>query len=123
MFNKNFLTITAITLCVIFTQTNLTYAQVTDAWQLYQTIHPTDQLLVAVHIDQASGQAVDKTGGTDVTSAFQIAIDRVFNAGGGAIYVPAGSYRFDGSIIVKEGVSIRGDFVVPDEVTPEAELP
>jgi hypothetical protein len=88
-------------------------AQIGNSWQLYQTTHPTDELIVAVHIDHASGQVVDKTGTSDVTSSFQAAIDAMHNAGGGVIYVPEGKYRFDGNLVLKEGVSLRGDFIVP----------
>lgn len=114
MINRNH--IVTISICIIhllFGQAIQSYGQVTDSWQLYQTIHPTDELLVAVHINTASGQEVDNTGAMDVTTAFQTAIDAVFNAGGGVIYVPTGKYRFDGSIEIKESVSLRGDFEVP----------
>jgi hypothetical protein len=86
--------------------------QISD-WQVFETIHPEDELLVAVHINDASGVEVDNTGTTDVTNSFQVAIDRVFNEGGGTIYVSAGTYRFHYSLTIHEGVSIRGDFVVP----------
>jgi len=105
--------VTIIIVFLYFGHALQSYGQVTNSWQLYQTVHPTDKLLVAVHINQASGQEVDNTGVTDVTTAFQKAIDAVFNAGGGVIYVPDGKYRFNGSLVIKEGVSIRGDFEVP----------
>lgn len=114
MLNKKFIARIGISILILFLgQSFQSNGQIADSWQLYQTVHPTDELLVAVHINKASGQEVDKTGGTDVTAAFQAAIDQVFNAGGGAIYVPTGRYRFNGNLELKESVSIRGDFEVP----------
>lgn len=119
MLNNKFIARISVSILVLFfLQTIQSSGQVTNSWQLYQTIHPSDELLVAVHISMASGQEVDNTGDTDVTAAFQTAIDQVFNAGGGAIYVPSGKYRFNGSIEIKEGVSIRGDFEVPVREKP-----
>ena len=89
-------------------------AQLQNSWQLFETVHPVDKLIVALHIDVAAGSDVDNTGASDVTAAFQQAIDNVFDLGGGAIYVPAGHYRFDGTIVVREGVNLRGDFTVPE---------
>ncbi|MCX6326758.1 MAG: glycosyl hydrolase family 28-related protein [Bacteroidia bacterium] len=90
------------------------YCQLSKSWQLFETMHPIDKQLVALHINDAAGEIVDNTGTSDVTNAIQKAIDQVFNMGGGAIYVPAGTYRFDGTLTVREGVNLRGDFNVPD---------
>ncbi|MFC2115922.1 glycosyl hydrolase family 28-related protein [Bacteroidota bacterium] len=94
--------------------TGTAFSQLSGSWQLYETTHPVDIQLVALHIDVAAGMAVDNTGSSDVTAAFQKAIDQVFDMGGGAIYVPSGNYRFDGNLVVKEGVNLRGDFTVPE---------
>lgn len=98
--------------CVLFLCTFQVKAQ-PGAWQLFETDHPVDVQLVAVHIDQAAGTTVDKTGQSDVTPAVQQAIDDMFYAGGGTIYFPEGRYRFDGSITVRESVKLRGDFTLP----------
>ena len=95
--------------------TGTAFSQLSGSWQLFESIHPVDKQLVALHINTAAGMVVDSTGSVDVTDAFQKAIDQVFDIGGGAIYVPAGNYRFDGNLVVKEGVNLRGDFSVPDE--------
>jgi hypothetical protein len=90
------------------------FGQIYNGWQLFETTHPSDKQLVALHINTAANTEVDNTGASDVTSEFQQAIDYVFNNGGGSIYVPEGRYRFDGTIVIKEGVNLRGDFTVPE---------
>jgi len=50
---------------------------------------------------------------TDNTSAFQHALDAAGKAGGGTVYVPAGSYRFHENLRVPSGVEMRGAFDVP----------
>lgn len=49
----------------------------------------------------------------DNTAAFQRALSRAGQAGGGTVYVPAGNYRFAGSLRVPKGVELRGVFDVP----------
>ncbi|MBC8185871.1 T9SS type A sorting domain-containing protein [candidate division KSB1 bacterium] len=53
-------------------------------------------------------------GSSDVTTAFQKAINFAANSGGAVIFVPAGSYRFDGSLLLREKVMLRGDWQNPD---------
>ena len=67
-----------------------------------------------MHINDASGEIVDNTGIYDVTTEFQQAINKISDLGGGSIYVPEGTYRFDGTLTIHEGVYLRGDFSVPD---------
>ena len=94
--------------------TSIAFGQLSESWELFETKHPVDKQLVALHINTAAGKVVDNTGASDVTGDFQHAIDQVFDLGGGVIYVPAGRFRFDGTIIVRDGVNLRGDFGVPD---------
>ena len=46
-------------------------------------------------------------GKTDDTEAFQKAIDAVTNAGGKVI-VPVGQFRIEGSVRIKDGVTVAG---------------
>ena len=46
----------------------------------------------------------------DSTDAFQRALDRVGAAHGGTVYVPAGVYRIEGSLVIPSGVELRGSF-------------
>lgn len=49
----------------------------------------------------------------DNTAAFAAALDAARAAGGGTVYIPAGYYRFRGSLVVPSGVELRGIFDVP----------
>ncbi len=49
----------------------------------------------------------------DNTAAFQRALDAAGSAGGGAVYVPGGNYRFEGRLRVPSKVELRGVFDVP----------
>lgn len=49
----------------------------------------------------------------DSTSAFQKAIDAAYKAGGGIVYAPHGRYRFEGSLKIPPGVTLRGDWTDP----------
>ncbi len=55
-------------------------------------------------------------GSEDATSAFQDAINRAAIAGGAVVFVPAGTYRFDGNLNIPEGVILRGEWANPDSV-------
>ncbi|MHB9027846.1 MAG: glycosyl hydrolase family 28-related protein [Candidatus Latescibacterota bacterium] len=51
-------------------------------------------------------------GRTDNTKAFQTAIDRAGKTGG-TVLVPAGKYRFDGSLTLPDGVALKGTWEGP----------
>ena len=46
----------------------------------------------------------------DATGILQAAIDEAAKAGGGVVFLPVGRYRLDGRLVVKEGVTLRGDW-------------
>lgn len=49
-------------------------------------------------------------GKTDSTAAFQKALDEAGRAGGGVVEVPAGRFRFDGTLRVPANVTLQGVF-------------
>lgn len=53
----------------------------------------------------------DNTGVTDSASAIQTAIDAAVVSGGGTVYLPAGTYRTNTSLILKDKVTLQGDGV------------
>ncbi|MBP5273499.1 MAG: hypothetical protein ILO36_00995, partial [Abditibacteriota bacterium] len=55
----------------------------------------------------------DPSGRVDATAALQGLIDRAAEAGGGVIWCPAGTYRFEGSLRLRKGVTLRGDWISP----------
>lgn len=50
---------------------------------------------------------------TDNTQAFQKALDAAFEVGGGVVNVPSGDYIFNGNLIIKSGVFLKGTFIAP----------
>ncbi len=55
----------------------------------------------------------DNTGNNDNTQIFQKLIDHTADLGGGIIYVPSGRYKITGSLRIKKGVTLRGDWTKP----------
>lgn len=58
-------------------------------------------------------------GVTDCTTAVQTAIDAVAAAGGGVVFLPTGRYRFEGSLLLRPAVTLRGDWKAPG-TTPDS---
>jgi hypothetical protein len=77
------------------------------------TCGPTS-VIVAVR-DVVADYGADATGGSDVTALFQKAIDEVHDLGGGTVWAPAGTYRFDGSLVIPSSVTLRGDWRAPTD--------
>ncbi|MCL2487817.1 MAG: glycoside hydrolase family 55 protein [Oscillospiraceae bacterium] len=63
------------------------------------------------------GVATGNTAAQNVT-ALQNIINRVYNLGGGAVYIPAGRYPFNNTVTLRKGVTIRGDWVEPIKGKP-----
>jgi autotransporter-associated beta strand protein len=71
----------------------------------------TNELVVALATPQQYGAVGD--GSTDDSGAFQAAINAVYNAGGaggGVVFVPAGSYAFYQNLTLPTGVTLHGDW-------------
>lgn len=60
----------------------------------------------------------DNTGNTDTTDILQSIINKLYDLGGGTVYLPTGKYKFDGDITLKKGVTIRGDWTKPVKGQP-----
>ncbi len=76
--------------------------------RVVRTRYPSDSLVIASAIVNPP-----REGSTDATAAIQQAIDKVAKAGGGVVFLPAGRYRLEGRLVVKEGVTLRGDWLAP----------
>ena len=85
-------------------------------WRVFPSAFPTDDVIVAA----ISGDdvALDKTGAADMTSRLQALANEVYLAGGGTIFLPRGLYRVDGSVTIKAGVTIRGEWQKPTPGNP-----
>jgi len=55
-------------------------------------------------------------GITDDTAALQRAIDTASVNGGGSVFVPAGTYRLNGQLIIKRNVTLEGVFTAPPTI-------
>jgi hypothetical protein len=58
------------------------------------------------------GAAADGT--TDDTTAFRLALGAASRAGGGVVWVPAGTYKIAGTLSIPKGVLLQGDWKNPD---------
>ncbi|MEN8155531.1 MAG: glycosyl hydrolase family 28-related protein [Bacteroidota bacterium] len=78
------------------------------------TTLPSDDVPIAsIDVTEAPYLAIND-GSADATAAFQSAIDRASSAGGAVVFVPAGSYRFNGHLNIPERVVLRGEWGDPD---------
>ena len=77
------------------------------------TLSSEDVPIASINISEAPYNAAND-GLTDVTEAFQKAINDAAAVGGAVIFVPAGHYRFDGTLLLKEKVILRGEWANPE---------
>ena len=90
---------------------------------IIDTLHPTDDILVAdVVASRAGGYEIDPTGVEDCTDALQQALYDCQENGGGTVYLPSGRYRVTDSIVLPAFVTLRGEYEDPDSL-PEGEVP
>jgi len=75
--------------------------------------HPYDAVIHGWSVDDLAGETLDRTGEADVSAQLNRAIKKLFDAGGGTLYLPAGKYRLDQPVFVRPGTALRGDFVQP----------
>ncbi|MBQ7319103.1 MAG: hypothetical protein IJW97_02835 [Clostridia bacterium] len=82
--------------------------------QIVETKYPTEDVVVADIVPTEMGYAVDPTGKADSTKGIQKALDDCSKAGGGTVYLPAGTYVISGRINIPPFVTLRGDWQDPD---------
>lgn len=82
--------------------------------RIVDTVHPSEDVVVATAVVTDEAYGADPTGVADATEAIRRAIDTVYSAGGGVVWMPAGKYRVTGSIHIKNHVTLRGDRRDPD---------
>lgn len=81
--------------------------------KVYDTQFATDDVAIADFSVRDFGAKAD--GASDDTAAFQAALDAAGGNGGGVVFAPAGTYRLNGHLNVPTGVTLRGDWISPDE--------
>jgi hypothetical protein len=80
--------------------------------RIVEPTFPAQSVIVAVK-DVVADYGADNTGETDVTETFRTALADVAALGGGTLWVPAGTYRFDQPLALPEGVTLQGDWKRP----------
>jgi len=90
--------------------------------QVVPTMYACDDYVIASVIATQPPFGAKPDGATNCTAAVQGAIDAVAEAGGGVVYLPAGRYRFEGSLILRDGVSLRGDWKAPNIATGDLKV-
>lgn len=81
--------------------------------KVYDTVYDTADIVIADRSVKDYGAVGD--GVTDDTAAFQEALNAAGNSGGGVVFVPAGRYKIAGNLLVPTGVTLRGDWISPEE--------
>lgn len=82
--------------------------------RLVETLYPTEDVVIADIIPTEDGYAVSNDGVGDSTAGIQKALNDCHAAGGGTVYLPAGSYAISGTITIPPFVTLRGDWQDPD---------
>lgn len=82
------------------------------AWAKPQVVRPTNNLIGDVVIAEALF-APPAPPEADAAPALQGVIDAVSKAGGGTVFLPAGTYTIASRVTVREGVTLRGDSAAP----------
>lgn len=77
------------------------------AYQVVGTHFPTEDVVVAARL------LAPPAGDADAAPAIQKAIDGTAAEGGGVVFLSAGRYRLDSGIVIKETVTLRGDWADP----------
>lgn len=81
--------------------------------QVMTVKYPADDLVIAQFNVRQDPYRAAGDGKADDTPAFQRAIDDAAALGGGVVFAPTGTYRFDGVLKLKSGVTLRGEWVSP----------
>lgn len=80
-------------------------------WQLIQPKYPIADVLISAYSITDLGATGD--GVTDQTALLQRLIDSLGNLGGGTVFLPEGKYVVRGSLIIRRGVTLRGEWSKP----------
>lgn len=75
--------------------------------------YPAESVIVAVANVTDPQFGADPTGVTDSTAAFQKALNYAASVGGGTVWAPAGTYRFNGPLTIPSTVALHGDWKQP----------
>lgn len=92
-------------------------AQAKQEPRIVETVYHTRDIVVADVVLSEPPYSADLSGKEDCSKILQAAIDDLYNAGGGTVFLPAGSYRLCSGITIRPFVTVMGDWQDPDEGT------
>jgi len=78
--------------------------------RVVDTKYPTDDVVIASVIVEPP-----VSEDSDATARIQSAIDSVADAGGGTVFLPEGRYLLDGHLLLRNAVTLRGEWRSPAE--------
>jgi len=79
-------------------------------YRVEKNLEGTDAFVYAYNVLE---YGADNTGNNDNTQIFQKLMNKVYQLGGGIVYVPSGRYKITGSLKIPKGVTLRGDWTKP----------
>ena len=88
--------------------------QISQAVRIMETVFPTDDVVLANIVATEAPYVCDPTGEKDSTAALQQALNDCGNNGGGVVFLPIGRYLLTDTVVIPEGVVLRGDWQDPD---------
>ncbi len=98
-------------LSLVLSLMSLCGAQGDPAWQIVDTQYPTRELVISGYNVMDFGAIADAV--TDCTPAFQAALNKMANHGGGTVFAPEGAYAFRGRLNIPPSVTLRGEWLEP----------
>jgi hypothetical protein len=81
--------------------------------RVIESVYSPGDVVIAHYVVTDPPYNADNTGREDVTEAVQRALWDCYKVGGGVVWVPAGEYRFDGTLTIGESVTLRGEWRSP----------
>jgi hypothetical protein len=82
-------------------------------YQLVASRYPSSDSVVAAYTD--ADLKLDRTGRADSSATIQTALTAIGAAGGGTLFLSAGTYRLDSPLVVPKAVTLRGEIgATPD---------
>ncbi|MGI6461564.1 MAG: glycosyl hydrolase family 28-related protein [Candidatus Hydrogenedentales bacterium] len=78
--------------------------------RLIDAKYPVEDRIIASAVVEAPA-----TAGEDATEAIQSAIDTVAALGGGTVFLPEGRYLLKGHLLLRNAVTLRGEWLPPDK--------
>jgi hypothetical protein len=89
-----------------------------NTWQLNDTGHIAEHNEIATRLFNVVDYGAFGNGSHDDTTAIQAAINAANAAGGGEVFLPTGTYKLTASLILKNGVTLRGVYPGASTIQP-----